>query len=50
MKISTFQTENERKAYTAPLLKHLGEVKNLTKEEKGSATIDNPTTMERNFD
>jgi hypothetical protein len=36
MKIVDLQSENKRKAYQTPLLKSLGEVKELTKSEKGS--------------
>lgn len=40
MKIVDLQSQNERKAYQAPLLKDLGEVKELTKGVKGSAVED----------
>jgi len=36
MKIVDLQSDNNRKAYQTPLLKSLGEVKELTKSEKGS--------------
>ncbi|GAA4438774.1 hypothetical protein GCM10023091_19830 [Ravibacter arvi] len=47
MKIVDLQSQNERKAYQAPLLKDLGEVKELTKGNKGSAIEDNTTIGDR---
>lgn len=38
MKIVDLKSENNRKAYQTPLLKNLGEVKELTKSDKGSGT------------
>ena len=41
MKIVDLKSENNRKAYQTPLLKNLGEVKELTKSDKGSTGSDN---------
>lgn len=41
MKIVDLKSENNRKAYQTPLLKNLGEVKELTKSDKGSTGGDN---------
>lgn len=40
MKIVDLKSENNRKAYQTPLLKNLGEVKELTRDEKGSTGTD----------
>lgn len=40
MKIVDLQSEGERKAYQTPLLKNLGEVRELTKGLKGSTYTD----------
>ena len=40
MKVLDLRNENERKAYEAPLLKELGEVRDLTKGIKGSTVVD----------
>lgn len=47
MKIVDLQSQNERKAYQTPLLKDLGEVKELTKGVKGSAQEDGAVVGDR---
>lgn len=46
MKILDLQSNGERKAYETPLLKNLGEVKELTMSEKGSAAPDDSENLE----
>ncbi len=40
MKVVDLQSNKNRKAYQTPLLKNLGEVKELTKNQKGSINLD----------
>jgi hypothetical protein len=46
MKIVDLQSGDKRKAYETPLLKNLGEVKELTKSDKGSVSTDGTEPVE----